>query len=510
MAVETASLPAFAATLESRQADERLQVLRAVHPDHKKHSESWLTLLDAFEGTGGFLDGGYLWQYAREETPEFEARQKWARYHNHIETLVDLYVRFVFTQGVKRSSKSPEWDFWLEDVDGAGTPMTPFLKQAVSMGLAAGHAGILVDKTQAAPSGPTRADEEARVIATIFTAPSIRDWRYDQNRLAGVKLLEAAPASDLLTQVQTDETAQQYLLWNREGWARFNAEGELVGGDTPGLGLVPLVILRPKASHTSRMLGRALVSNANIVKALYNRASEEDEVLRAGAFSVLTVSIDKDGDLAEARQALSNAVIGSARALVAKGQIEYKTPSQEAPGTLRDNIAYLVREMYRAAHVRFTRDSLAVESGQSIRLQYTELNEMLQGLAKALSQTEREMARAWFAWMEPDETAAQRAFDAAQPMAEYPTEFFLDDLKMELEAWAEALRMGLGETMTRRIKKRAARRIEPEMPQDELSKVDAEIDKMPAEPSMPEPLDRGGTQPDMEPPDGDGDDDDGE
>ncbi len=484
----TDKAPAFVRALLLKQPEERLEILKQSHPDYDTHSPSWTVLLDAFEGRGGFLDGGYLWAYAREDANAFGERKKWARYHNYLETLVDLYVRFVFTQGVKRTSKSAEYDKWTENVDGAGTALTPFLKQFVSMSLVCGHAGVLVDKTSEEPEGVTLADEKARVIASIFAATSIKDWRYLNNEIEAVKLCEAAPATDILEKLEQSEDNHQYLLWNREGWARFSAKGDYINGGTPDIGIVPLVVMRPKASQTSRMLGRALVSNANVVKALFNRTSEEDEVLRAQAFSVLTLELDSEANLEEAKASLGN-VLGTAKALVAKGKIKYETPDQNVPGTIRDNIAYLVQEMYRAAHVKFNRDSLAAQSGESIRLQYTELNEMLQGLAKALAQAEREIARAWFAWMHPTEEQAQKAFEDAAPTAEYPDEFFLDDLLTDLQAWAEAIAMNLGETMTKRIKKRAVRRVEPDMPEADLKKVDEEIDNLPTEELLP-PLSR--------------------
>jgi hypothetical protein len=274
---------------------------------------------------------------------------------------------------------------------------------------------------------------------------------------------------------EPDVHRQSHLIWDREGWARYDDNGALLAADVPDIGLVPLVILRPKPSHCSAMLGRALVNNAKVLQALFNRASEEDEVLRSQAFSLLTVSVDKDGSVEDARASLGG-TIGAAKAVVVKGTIDYKTPDQEVPRTIRDNMSYLVQEIYRMAHVRMRHEGLQTESGESIRLQYTELNEMLQGFAKSLAQAELEIGRAWFAWMHPTPEAAQQAFDAAEVEASYPDEFFLDALMSDLEAWAEALRMNLGPTMAKRIKKRAARRIEPQMPSEEMAKVDAEID----------------------------------
>jgi hypothetical protein len=467
--------PSFASVLAGVSDEERKLIIGRLHPAYAENVDSWRVQQDAFEGRGGFLDGDYLWPYPREAAEDFASRRSMARYHNYLETLVDLYVRFIFTSGVSRSSNNQEFNEWQENVDGAGTKYNELLKRYASAALVNGHSGLLIDKTQDEASGPTKADERARVIASIFTAPTIIDWRFLRNSLVAVKLTEASSPAPLLSVEEPNVSRQNYLIWDREGWARFDEEGRLLSSDTPGLGVVPFVVLRPKPSQINQMLGRALVSNANVIRALFNRASEEDEVLRAQAFSVLTISVDKDANVDDVRASIGNAV-GTAKAIVVKGQVEYKTPSQDVPGTIRDNIAYLVQEMYRAAHMKFKRDTLAVESGDAIRLQYTELNEMLQGFAKALAQAELEIARAWFAWQNSTPEAGESAFQAADIQVGYPNEFFLDALVSDLEAWSEALRMNLGVTMSKRIKKRAVRRIDPQIPPKELEAIDAEID----------------------------------
>jgi hypothetical protein len=488
----TQKLPDFAQRLRAQTEDERKDALKTTHADYDIHVSSWSTQLDAFEGGGGFLNGDYIWPFPSESEGDFDKRQKMARYHNYVETLVDLYVRFMYTQGVKRTSSNEDYNAWTEDVDGAGTSLTEYLKRFAAVSLVNGHGGTLIDKTPEEATGPSKADEKARVFVTLFPATSIVDWRFDRNTLVGVKLIEAAPDTDLIAAKDADES-EQWLLWDTEGWARFKANSDLISGDVPNLGLVPLIILRPKPSTLSLMLGRALVPNANVVKALFNRSSEEDHVLRSQAFSQLVVNVPADGDVNRAREQLGT-TMGAAKALVAQGDIKYITPDQSVPGAIRENISYLVQEIYRAAHMRFRRDSLASETAEAIRLQYAELNEMLQGFAKALAQAEKDIARAWFAWMHPTPDAAQKAFDAAQVQAEYPDEFFLDALMTELEAWAEAIRMDLGDTMTRRIKKRAVRRIEPDMPIEELEAIDKEIDALPVERLSAQPMDLGGSQ----------------
>jgi hypothetical protein len=190
--------------------------------------------------------------------------------------------------------------------------------------------------------------------------------------------------------------------------------------------------------------------------------------------------VHPDADVDQARAALAGS-IGTTRALVAHGKIDYATPDMQVPQAIRDNVAFLIQEMYRAAHVKFRKDSLEAETAEAIKLQHAELNEALQGLAQQLESCERKIARCYYAWTEATPELAQAAFERADPKAVYPDEFFVDSLLAELQAWAEGIALGLGQTMTRRIKKRAARRIDPSMSPDDVRAVDAEIDAIKTE-----------------------------
>ncbi len=271
---------------------------------------------------------------------------------------------------------------------------------------------------------------------------------------------------------------------------RLDDQGVLLGAGVLNIGLVPFVVLRAAPTYFSSMTGRPVAGSPNIVRAIYNRCSEEDQVLRDQAFSVLAISVGPDGNVDRAREQLGQ-TIGTASALVVQGDIKYATPDQSVPGTIRENITYLVQELYRTAHIRYSRDSSLAESGESIRLQHTELNEMLQGLAHALQDVEQGMARAWFAWQYPTPELAEQAYQAAQPEANYPAEFIDGDLSADLEALAEGIRLDLGPTMTKRIKKQSVRRIDPDIPAAELKQIDAEIDAQES-PELPTvPLDHG-------------------
>lgn len=454
----------------------RTQVLASTHDEYTANSDNWTILLHAFEGSGGFADGSYLWPYRAETREDFTQRRKMARYHAYVETVIDLYTRHVFTQEPKRSTDNPDLAAWWQDVDGHGTDITSYLRRSVALALAAGHAGILMDATPDEPTGPAKADQRSRPFLTLYDATAILDWRTQRNVVTGVKLCEAPPEVSITDAPEDDD---RLLLWDEEGWARFTTKGDLVDGDTPGLGLVPFEVLRPKPSILHPFCGRPLFSNAKIVQALFNRMSELDEVLRNQAFSLLTVSVGPEGDVESAKKQVGSEM-GTTRALVVQGEADYISPDMAIPERLNGNISQIIRELYRVAHMRYERDSLQAESAEAIRLQFKELNEMLQGIASELQRVELRLARFFFAWTSPTPEQAEANFDAANVSISYPDEFFLSDLRLDLDAWAQAIAMDLGDTMTKRLKKKAVRRIEPEIPVEDAEAIDAEIDAQPS------------------------------
>ena len=461
----------------------RTALLEQVHPLYAERAAGWRILLDAFEGGGGFTSGDYLWQYANEKGDEFTVRQAMARYHNFAKSLINIYVRHVFREGVQRNVEGvPELEAWWKNVDGASTPVDDLMKRGARLALAAGHSGCLVDKTTDAPSGPSIADDKGQIIASLFAAPAILDWRLKSGALVGVKLREGAAPSAITDPVLTGDAATQYLLWDTNGWARFTGAGKVLAASVPvtgALGLVPLSVIRPEPSAEYPFLGMSLLGDPNVYRALYNRCSEQDEVARDQAFSILVVSVSATGEdgaaaVTRAKKQLGTD-IGTTRALVVQGDVKYETADMGCLEAIGKIVDFLIREIYRAAHVRWEMDSADAQSADAIRLQHTELNEMLANLGAELQRVELEMVRHWFRWRFPAEQADQ-AFDAANVSIVYPREFFIADLLSELEKWANAIKLDLGLTFEHHAKKHVVDQLAPDLPQETKDIIHAEIE----------------------------------
>lgn len=484
MADEHAQPPALFAALTRADDDTRKKFATAVHPEYADHVEDWQVLLDAVEGEGGFRGGAYLWQFPREEQTSYTARQDAARYHNVAEAITELYARKLFGGGITRETTDPDLAAWFDDMDGRKTTLTHVMRTGATSALTAGHAGFLIDKSTVAPLGPAKADDVGRVVPLMFPATAILDWRVDGDRLVGIRLSESITPASLLT--PAGEETVRLLLWADDGWVRIDESGNVLTWGAPDLGFVPFVRLRFKPNDRSPILGRSVFGHANIPRAIYNRESELDNILRDQAFSQLFVDVGVEGDVTKTRDQLGS-VLGSSKAIVLNGKAQFETASMDVPTTLQGIIDRMVIAMYRAAHIRAPKDSAQVETAEAIKLLNDELDDVLQGFAAACAQAEREIVRARYGWLEPTPEAAEAAYQAAGFNPQYPTAFFLEDVSAELEEIQAALDLQLGATMSTRLKMRAVRRLEPTLDEPTAKKIEAEIDTISTAP----PLDLG-------------------
>lgn len=440
----------------------------------------WLAGLDAYDGEGGFVAGGNLWKFPRELDNEFKARQAQARYHNYAATLIDYYVRKIYGGQIARSTTSDALRAFWTNVDGAGTDMSTYLRLALAKALAAGHVAILADKTPDAPTGPALADERASVFLTRYLPTAMLDWRLSKDeQIVAVKLREDVPAEDLLAEA-SDEA--RVLLWDRDEWVRVSpGDPAVVERAEHGLGLVPLVVLRPFRHARWSVVGRALLEPSVLI-ALYNRASEQDEVIRNQSFSVFVVGLPATGeiDVEKAKQALGNEV-GSMRALFTYGSGDYKTPSTDVPTMLEAHQQFLIRELYRMAHIPYEADSREVQSAEAIRLQHEAITGVLAGVASECQRVELALARLYFAWTSATPEAALAAFEAADVQVTYPTEYFEADPELELKSLASAVAAVQSETFDKFVQKQIVAKFSAGMDEATKQAVEDEITNAKAE-----------------------------
>ena len=181
--------------LVSLSEDDRKAAVLREHPLYKYFGDTWEVLSHAYDGTGGFMDGSYLFEFPAEDSAKFAQRKAQSRYHNYVETLVELFTRYL-TRHVVRTTESEELEGWWSDVDGKGTDMGDYVRDIVTTALAVGHVGTLVDKPDE-DIGETKATDTTRPFLSIYSPLTMQDWIYDKrDGIHGIKLRESVTPTE--------------------------------------------------------------------------------------------------------------------------------------------------------------------------------------------------------------------------------------------------------------------------------------------------------------------------
>lgn len=126
------------------------------HPVVERFHEEWQFYLDSYEGGKTYREGGHLFRYERESESRYNERVARAHYANYTSTVVDIPLGHLFKREIVRKSQpvsvndtntqlSDEYQRFIVDVDGLGTPMDEFVRQAMTQAMIFGWAPVFID-----------------------------------------------------------------------------------------------------------------------------------------------------------------------------------------------------------------------------------------------------------------------------------------------------------------------------------------------------------------------------
>jgi hypothetical protein len=484
----------------------------------------WQTLLDVYEGAGGFLDGERPYLYAhprewldhslkttgdgseagtvkwspnpnpRQPTLKLKTRRQLARYENVASTLLDQLKAALFRKGPLRSFAKPDSipedhplrKFW-DDADGTGRSIDAVMPEAWVAAATFGHMILLGDRQGETPENPTAADT-LPVIARLYTPIDMIDWLTDDvGRLTSVRLLEAAPRTSF---EETDAQGYQVRTVTPAGW-RVEAVAKPKRGkadeataapqadEKHGFGALPVVVLYARRRALTPLIGRSVLGDPALYVDLYNLVSEVRELLRSQTFAILNVPIgDKQGGV-QAEMEMIGSVHGTGNILFSTHPADFISPKDTNVNAYHEHIDRLVRTIYRLAVVAWESDSKDAETAESRQLKKEDLHQMLAGFAAECEVAERQLAELVYRGAYGD--GWQKQWDADGPVINYPDSFDVTMLADKLEEAAAAFSLELGETATRQMKKRLVPELLPGLTQEEQKQIETEIDAVPVQ-----------------------------
>lgn len=462
------------------------------HPHYAIWAPVWRKLAHVYEGDGPFLDGTAIIPHPREwedhsipytvsaegeteatgatgqkitkyksnpspskPTAKLLERRKLARYENVAASIVDQKVAALFRQPPVRTVKGEKadhpWLLWMNDVDGNGTALTDYMRDAERVAMVLSSSILVMDRKKTPDAPRTMADVQPLHLRS-YTPLDMPDWLINEaGMLTAVKLLEAVPRTDLDAPATTASWRVRKVT--AKGWELVDErqKGKAVTRETVdegahSFGVLPVVPLYAKRRALIPVLGQSVLHDPQLFFDHFNLISEKRELLRKQAFSILNAPLGT-GDTAlsiEDAMRYLGQMSSTSNVLFSGLPMQFLSPSGENFQSYQDEIAALIRTIFRLCSVPWESDSRDAESEGSMKLKREDMNQILADYASELEKAEYALAERWFRGMYGARWEAE--WKAAEPSIVYAKTFDVTPFQEMLTQAQAALALPLGQS----------------------------------------------------------------
>ncbi len=417
------------------------------------HSK-WKLAVDAYEGSGGFSNGGYIDKYPRETDEKYKERQKVAYYHNMFRQKVARYVGYLFRERPTRTTSSKLVKLIFDDADKRGNAIDVFMASFAAQAKVRGSMLLLVDAPKELPQ--TLAEQiKNRDIPYFVPIEPERITKYKLDAFGRFEFVEFRDTIDEST-IGEEQKREVRRYYDTVGWRVYEGD-EIIEHGEHGLGVCP--VLQFSETGTFPSIGE-FTQIGDLAKRHYNLKSELDEILRSQTFSLLAINASAAKDVA--------IDIGTDNAIM-YGK-DMNPPQFIAPPEAPAKIYQAEIEAIEAAIDKIAYDidtGKSKESGIALQIKFQGLNGSLSNFAMRLQDLEA------------------RAFDVVcrflripnDVTVRYPTEFNIVDVQNEI-AVLEGIK-SLGYTLPAYEKAKLERIVKTDLgglSEEEMSKISGEIE----------------------------------
>ncbi len=414
--------------------------------------ETYMLFREAYEGSGGFLDGTRLVKHPREADEKYEQRKKLAYYLNYLKPCVDAHVTPIFKSLANREytgAGAKAWERFIADVDFTGTHIKDLMKKAAKIAKLNGVAFIVMDREQGEQGETVLAVESDRnklPYAFVVSPEFVIEVDIDKfGRITKFVYEEVDLKNESKNAVRT---------LTAEGWSLTDSQGEHKGTWT--LGITPVVPLFAKEHNNFDMFPSSeFVSIAKTNLAIYNYSSWLSDILINQTFSVLIYPSTNQDDL----------VIGTANALGypadASHEPSFIAPPADPANILASNIDRLQQECYRMANVVNVTGVRVQASGTAKAWDYQQTNQTLADFADMVEQAEKRIAALFCRWVGVE----------LEYTCNYPSDYSIADVETELANAEIAKNLAFGDEFNVEVFKKVLTSYLPELADGDFDKL---------------------------------------
>ena len=411
-------------------------------------------LKNAYYGTGGFEDGGYLIKHPREADDKYNKRKEISYYLNYVSAVVDGHVNPIFRAPIKRDWKNSslsEFELFIEDVDCSGTAIDSFMKMAALSAKLYGIVFIVVDNFQELPATKDKTLKERKFPYLYLVNPeSVKEYKLDRlGRLTEFSFAEKVGE------------AEQTRTLTTEGWS---IEGEGSSNGAHSLGVVPVVpLLSRKVKLTEDLPPSEFTAISRTNMNIFQQCSWLNEILQNQTFPLLIYPSKEATKL----------IIGSENALGFDGEKSQHAPNFIAPPSgpseaIASNIDRLIKEIYRMAQMSHATGVQTQLSGTAKAWDFEENNMALSDFAENLENAEMRIGKIFSLYC----NSAEFNYSCV-----YSRDFKVPDIKGELEIAQAAIDLNFGELFNTEVLKRVLEVMFPGLESESYDAIVASLAK---------------------------------
>jgi len=345
----------------------------------------WKFISDAYDGVGGFADGGYLDKFGREsdgteDTNEnaYKDRQEASEheYENIFVSKISRYVGYMFKSLPARETEDQLLQGIYKDVNRRNESADVFFSNFTKNAKARGVNLLLVDIPQ--EKATDRKEQLDKRLTPYFV--EMLPENVESYKLDSFGRFEYVTFSDTIDNSTYGNMDEEDIVryYDKTEWRIYDRDKNIIERGEHGFSQCPVLIFSEKGNFES--LGE-FSQLAGLSKRMFNLDSELKLLLRGQTFSVLTIWTEK-GSAPTINLGTDNALLYSGDHPPA-----YISSDVAQAQTYEDKILAVKQSMDRVSYDVTT--TQAQESGIALSLKFEGLNSSLNSFAQRMEKLER-------------------------------------------------------------------------------------------------------------------------
>ena len=256
----------------------------------------WKYLLESYLGGQEYKRAGHLTRYQQESNAEYTARVRATPLDNHCQSVISVYMSFLFRSSPKRDFNQlegrPDLESFLRDCDFDGRSLDNFMKDVSAWSSVFGHCWIVLAKPNL--RAQTLADQitqGVRPYAVLLQPMTVLDWNWSRAangryELTYFKYLEDVNGDIRVVKEWSKDTIRTVTV--DVGLSKINEDIT----EPNGLGMIP-AICAYNGRSTVRGIGISDIADiADQQRFIYNATSEIDQSIRLDSHPSLVTTPD--------------------------------------------------------------------------------------------------------------------------------------------------------------------------------------------------------------------------